>query len=174
MIRLLAVRVLAALGLLLAGVPAFAAVEIGFYSRELGGNNFPHAFIRLTGTVDSTGQAVDIAYGFTARAVTPALLFGAVSGEVMIESEARVRASDRQFRLTLTDEQYATVLRVVQQWRDLPQPSYSLGRANCIHFVAAVAAAIGLRVELVRGLMRRPRSFLIHQRGLNEGRVSPG
>ena len=32
-------------------VPALAAVEIAFYSRELGGNNFPHAFVRLMGLV---------------------------------------------------------------------------------------------------------------------------
>src|SRR5512141_201286 len=43
---------------LLLGVqtPAAAAVEIAFYSRELGGNNFPHAFVALHGIVDSTGE----------------------------------------------------------------------------------------------------------------------
>lgn len=153
--------------------PALAAVELAFYSRELGGNNFPHAFVRLTGTVDSTGEQVDVSYGFTARTVSPAILFGSVAGEVLIESEARVRASDRQFRLTLTDAQYRTVMAVVEEWRGRPQPSYNLGRANCIHFVAAVASALGLNVELVPRLMRRPRSFLIHQRGLNTGRVTP-
>ena len=66
-------------------VPAFAAVEIGFYSRELGGNNFPHAFIQLRGTVDATGEAVDTSYGFTARAISPAILWGSVSGEVLVE-----------------------------------------------------------------------------------------
>ena len=154
--------------------PALAAVEIAFYSRELGGNNFPHAFIRLTGTVDATGEQVDTSYGFTARAVSPAILFGSVPGAVLVEGEARIRASDRQFRLTLSDDQYRTVMAVVDEWRNRPQPSYNLGRANCIHFVAAVASALGLRVELVPRLMRRPRSFLIHQRELNQGRVTPG
>ena len=153
--------------------PAFAAVEIAFHSRELGGS-FPHAFIRLRGTLDATGEAVDISYGFTARAVSPAILFGPVSGEVFIEGEARVRDSDRQFRLTLTDDQYRAVLAVVDEWRNRPQPSYSLSRANCIHFVAAIASALGLTVELVPRLLRRPRSFLIHQRELNRGRVTPG
>jgi hypothetical protein len=159
---------------LLAGVhaPALAAVEIAFHSRELGGS-FPHAFIRLSGTLDATGEPVDTAYGFTARAVSPAILFGPVSGEVFVESEARIRDSDRQFHLNLTDDQYHTVMAVVEQWRNRPQPSYSLSRANCIHFVAAVASALGLNVELVPRLMRRPRSFLIHQRELNLGRVTP-
>lgn len=156
----------------LAATPAIAAVEIAFHSRELGGS-FPHAFIRLTGALDASGEPVDIAYGFTARAVSPAILFGPVSGEIFVESEARVRSSDRQFHLTLTDEQYRIVMTVVDEWRNRPQPSYSLNRANCIHFVAAVAAALGLNVELVPRLMRRPRSFLIHQRELNVGRVTP-
>src|SRR5688500_12836683 len=58
--------------LLLCGLPAqaLAAVEIAFYSRELGGNNFPHAFVALHGTVDATGEAVDTSYGFTAKSVT--------------------------------------------------------------------------------------------------------
>jgi len=153
--------------------PAIAAVEIAFHSRELGGS-FPHAFVRLLGTLDATGEAVDISYGFTARTVSPAILFGSVPGEVFVEGEARVRNSDRQFRLTLTDDQYRAVVAVVEEWRNRPQPSYSLSRANCIHFVAAIASALGLTVELVPRLMRRPRSFLIHQRELNLGRVTPG
>ena len=65
-------------------------------------------------------------------------------------------------------------MRVVEEWRTRPQPSYNLSRANCIHFVAAIASALGLRTELVPRLMRRPRSFLIHQRELNAGRVTAG
>lgn len=166
-------RLLLAL-LLAAGLagPAAAAVDIAFHSRELGGS-FPHAFIHLTGTVDATGEPVDVAYGFTATAVSPAILFGPVRGEIFIEGEARVRASDRQFHLVLTDEQYRTVMAVVEEWRNRPQPSYSLSNANCIHFVAAVASALGLQIELVPRLMRRPRSFLVHQRELNVGRVIP-
>jgi len=172
LLRLIARLVLFAALLLTPHTHALAAVEIAFHSRELGGS-FPHAFIRLTGTLDATGEAVDVAYGFTARAVSPAILFGPVAGEVFVESAARVRNSDRQFRLTLTDDQYRAVMVMVEEWRNRPQPSYSLNRANCIHFVAAVGSALGLTIELVPRLMRRPRSFLIHQRGLNEGRVIP-
>jgi hypothetical protein len=164
---------LAALVLGLHG-PAFAAVELSFYSRELGGNNFPHAFIRLVGTDDATGEAVDTSYGFTARAVSPAILFGSVAGEVLVEGEARIRASDRQFHLTLSDAQYRTVMGVVEEWRTRAQPSYNLNRANCVHFVAAIATALGLRVETPQRLMKRPRSFLQHIRSLNEGAVTTG
>ena len=72
------------LALLLLGfqTPASAAVEIAFYSREMGGNNFPHAFVTLKGIVDATGEEVDTSLGFTAKTVTPAILFGSVAGEV--------------------------------------------------------------------------------------------
>ena len=155
--------------LLLCGLaaPASAAVEIAFYSRELGGNNFPHAFVHLNGNVDATGEAVDIAYGFTARHVSPGILFGSVAGEVVIETPRQIARSDRQFALTLSDSQYRAVLAIVEQWRSRPQPSYNLNRGNCVHFVADLARAVGLRVENHRRLMRRPRSFLQHVLSLN-------
>lgn len=146
---------------------ALAAVEIAFYSRELGGNNFPHAFVTLKGTLDSTGEAVDTSYGFTAKAVTPAILLGSVAGEVVVEGERQVARSDRQFALVLTDAQYGAVMAVVEEWRDRRQPSYNLNRRNCVHFVGELARAAGLTVEADRRLMRRPRSFLQHVRSLN-------
>jgi hypothetical protein len=147
--------------------PAAAAVEIAFYSRELGGNNFPHAFIAVKGTVDATGERVDTSYGFTAKAVTPAILFGSVAGEVVIEGGRAIARSDRQFALTLSDGRYGAVMAVVARWRGRAQPSYNLNRANCVHFVAELAEAAGLRVERIQRLMKRPRSFLQHVRALN-------
>ena len=153
--------------------PAAAAVEIAFYSRELGGNNFPHAFVALRGTLDSTGEPVDLSYGFTAKSVTPALLFGSVAGEVVIEGERQIERSDRQFALTLTDGQYHAAVAVVEEWRNRRQPSYNLNRRNCVHFVGRIAEAIGLRVEYQRGLMRRPRAFLQHVLSLNPQLAAP-
>ena len=158
---------LAALLATLGATPAAAAVEIAFYSRELGGNNFPHAFVSLRGTVDATGERVDTSYGFTARAISPAILFGSVSGEVLVEGPRQIARSDRQFTVTLSDAQYRAVLGVVATWRSRPQPSYNLNRRNCVHFVGELAQAAGLRVEFVRDLMKKPRSFLQHVRSLN-------
>jgi len=154
--------------------PAWAAVEVAFYSRELGGNNFPHAFVVLNGTVDATGEAVDTSLGFTAKAVTPAILFGSVGGEIVVEGERQIARSDRQFAVTLTDAQYAEVMAVVERWRNRAQPSYNLSRRNCIHFVGEVAAAAGLRVDYPRNLLRRPRSFLQHVRSLNPQLATTG
>lgn len=159
--------------LILLPAQAWAAVEIAFYSRELGGNNFPHAFVTVKGTVDATGEAVDTSYGFTAKAVSPAILLGSVAGEVVVEGERQVARSDRQFAVTLTDAQYAAVMAVVERWRTRGQPSYNLSRRNCIHFVGEIAQAAGLRVEYPRQLMRRPRSYLQHVRGLNPQLQAP-
>src|SRR5204862_341218 len=126
---------LLALTLFVFHAPAAAAVEIAFYSRELGGNNFPHAFVALRGTVDATGEAVDTSYGFTAKAVTPALLFGSVPGEVVVEGERQIARSDRQFALTLSDERYAALMAVIERWRDAPQPPRrrrTIGRSSRI------------------------------------------
>ena len=152
-----------------AWTPAAAAVEISFYSRELGGNNFPHAFIRLTGALDATGETVDTSLGFTAKAITPALLLGSVAGEVVVEGPRQIARSDRQFALTLSDERFRAVMAVVERWRSRAQPSYNLNRRNCIHFVGEIAEAVGLRVVYERRLLRRPRSFLQHVRSLNPG-----
>ena len=160
-------RFLAFLLLLGGQAPAAAAVEIAFYSRELGGNNFPHAFVALHGIVDGTGERVDTTYGFTAKAVTPAILFGSVAGEVVVEGRREIARSDRQFALSLSDERYRAVMAVVERWRGRRQPSYNLNRANCVHFVAELAEAVGLRVERVQRLMKRPRSSLQHVRSLN-------
>lgn len=160
----LAFAVLLALG---AVAPADAAVSIAFYSRELGGNNFPHAFVVIDGTLDATGAYVHESYGFTAKAVTPLILFGSVAGEVIDESPHQVERSTRQFSVTMTDSQYGAVVSEVQRWRELDQPSYNLNRRNCIHFVAALAAAVGLRVDYPHRLMKRPRSYLEHIRAIN-------
>ena len=164
---------LAALAALLLSSPAAAAVEIAFYSRELGGNNFPHAFVTLRGTIDATGEAVDTSYGFTAKAVSPAILFGSVPGEVVVEGPRQIERSNRQFSLRLSDQRFRAVMAVVEAWRATPQPSYNMNRRNCVHFVAELAAASGLRVEHPARLMKRPRSFLQHIRLLNPG-VSSG
>ena len=170
-------RLITRLGLALAAFvslagPAAASVEISFYSRELG-TNFPHAFVVLRGNVDATGEPVDTNLGFTAHSVTPALLFGAVRGEVESVDAGYIARSNRKFAVTLTDEQYRRVLAVAEDWRNVPQPNYRLRTHSCVHFVSAIAAAIGLRVDNQQRLMNRPRSFLERVRALNPQLAAP-
>jgi hypothetical protein len=148
-------------------VPSAASVEISFYSREMNGDNFPHAFVALRGTVDGTGAPVDTSFGFTAKAITPAILFGSVGGQVVVEGANQIARSDRQFSIVLTDAQYGAALAVIERWRNRPQPSYNMNRRNCVHFVGEIAQAIGLKVEFPSRLMKKPRSYLQHLRALN-------
>src|SRR5688500_4735171 len=100
--------------LLLCWPAALAAqVEIHFFSKDLG-SSFPHAFVRLTGTIDSTGQAIDTNYGFTAVRVSPAILGGAVPGKIQTVDAKYVSRSQLHFSLSLSEEQYRSVLAVVE------------------------------------------------------------
>jgi len=146
--------------------PAGAAVTVSFYSHDFG-DRFPHAFITLKGTLDATGQAVDLNYGFTATAVSPAILWGPVKGHVQTKDEAYIGKSDRQFSVTVDDATYAQVLTKVQQWQDRDQPSYSLGKGNCVHFVMELAEVVGLKVNRKSKFFKKPKSFLLEVKGLN-------
>ena len=156
--RMLAGALLAALALAMPAA-ASAAVEITFYAREFG-SQFPHGFVTLAGTPDRGGDRIDTNYGFTATHVTPAILFGSVRGTVEPVSAGYTRGSEAHFALNLTDEEYDRVTATVERYRALDQPSYSLNRRNCVHFIADVAAALGMRAEVPRNLTRRPRSFI--------------
>lgn len=169
MARLL--RPLLALCLLVAALPAQAAVTITFWSHEFG-NSFPHAFITLRGVPDAGGAPVDANYGFTAKSVTPALLFGSVPGEVEPSKPAYIAGSDAQFSVVLTDAQYAQVLALIAAWDEKTGDGrYSLNRRNCVHFVKEAARIAGL-TDLDRPrLMKKPRSYLRSIGEANAARV---
>jgi hypothetical protein len=151
---------LAAALLAILAVPAAAAVQITFYSHELG-SSFPHAFVVVQGNLDRGGERIDEDYGFTAKSISPAILMGAVKGEVVTDNSASYTAhSDKHFTLTISDAEYDRAMATVERWRTMAQPSYDLGSRNCIHFVAQIAASIGMKADTPRKLMRRPRSYL--------------
>lgn len=148
--------------LLLAAAPAAAAVTITFYSHELG-SSFPHAFVTMAGAPDRGGPAVNVDYGFSAKTISPAILWGRVSGEVISDhGAAYIRGSDRHFSLILSDEDYDRVMATIARWRASPQPSYDLGTHNCVHFVADLARSVGMAADTPKALMKKPRSYLEH------------
>jgi hypothetical protein len=165
-------RCLAALSLILATLvmspAAQAAVQVHFYSREFG-NQFPHAFIIVEGTLDATGEKVAANYGFTAASVTPAVLMGAVKGYVQALKPAYIAKADRQFTITLDDAGYARLMERVAQWQARKQPAYNLNKANCVHFVMELAEVTGLKVNRASKFFKKPRSFLQEVLGLNPG-----
>lgn len=150
---------LAAALLALTAAPGWAAVSITFYSKELGAS-FPHAFVTLEGSLDRGGARIEEDYGFTAKTISPAILWGKVSGEVITDHTiSYIKGSDRHFTVALTDAEYDRVMATIARWRSARQPSYDLDRHNCVHFIAELAAAIGMAPD-TRKLMKKPRSFL--------------
>jgi len=153
------IALLAAALLALTAAPAWAAVSITFYSKELGAS-FPHAFVIVEGSLDRGGPRIEEDYGFTAKTISPAILWGKVAGEVITDhTPSYVKGSDRHFTVTITDAEYDRAMATVARWRSARQPSYDLDRHNCVHFVAELATSIGLTAD-TRRLMKKPRSFL--------------
>ncbi|WP_425228206.1 hypothetical protein [Sphingomonas sp.] len=170
--RKLLLRVFAALFLALSVAPAAqAAVTITFWSHEFG-TRFPHAFFTLRGVPDAGGPSIDRIYGFTARSVSPALLFGSVPGRVEPEPPGYVASSDAQFSVVLTDVQYGQVLALIAAWDEhTGDGHYNLNRRNCIHFVKEAARIAGLTGLDQPRLMKRPRSYLLAVQAANAGHV---
>lgn len=152
--------VLAALALALGVQPAWAAVEVTFYSHEFG-SSFPHAFIIVEGTLDRGGERISEDYGFSAKTISPAILMGRVKGEVISDHGRNyVKGSNPHFTMKLSDAEYDSLIGTVRRWRALKQPSYDLGKQNCVHFVGELAASLGMKAKAVKGLMKKPGSYL--------------
>lgn len=154
----------------LSQLPATVHAEVlaTFYSHDFG-DHFPHAFVRLKGTVDSTGEAVDTNYGFTAVNVSPAILMGSVKGMIETKDAKYVGKSNPHFTLRLSDAQYAKLKAHVEQWRNLPGKSYNLNKRNCVHFVMEAAALLGLTVNRQSKFFKKPKSFTLELMKLNPG-----
>ena len=146
-----------------------AAVEIHFHSfnGSVLFGRFPHTFIVLDGTLESTGEVINENYGFSARETTSAVLRGPVEHMVLAESERNVRRTNRHFSMTITDAQYRQIVAEVRRWQNAPGKYYDLDTRNCIHFVGTMARMLGLRVEYPKNMLRRPKKWLNHITTLN-------
>jgi hypothetical protein len=166
------IRLLLALGALLCTVPAHAAVTMTFWSHELG-SSFPHAFFTLRGVPDAGGRPIDTSYGFTAGALTPAILLGTVAGKLEVGARGYIASSDARFSVVLTDAQYVQVRALAAAWDAKTGDSrYNLNKRNCIHFVKEAARTIGLTGLDHPKLMKRPRSYLLAVAAANRATVT--
>ncbi len=145
---------------------AHAEVTATFYSHDFG-DHFPHGFVKLKGTVDSTGEAVDTNFGFTAVSVSPAILMGSVKGMIETKDAKYIASSNPHFTLRLSDTEYAKLIAFVEEWRNLPGKSYSLNKRNCVHFVMEAAALLGLNVNRQSKFFKKPKSFILETMQLN-------
>jgi hypothetical protein len=153
----------------LSQLPGSAQAEVvaTFYSHDFG-DHFPHAFVKLKGTVDSTGQSVDTNYGFTAVSVSPAILMGSVRGMIETKDAKYIASSNPHFSVTLSDAEYQRFMVFVDSWRNLPGKSYNLGKRNCVHFAMEAAALLGLSVNRQSKFFKKPKTFLLEVMGLNK------
>ena len=160
---------LALLFALLWSGPALAEVRIHFHSFNgsvlIG--RYPHTFIVLEGTLDSTGEVINENYGFTAKKVSPAILSGPVYHDISVEKPKYLKKTNRHFSLTITDDQYRRIREEVEAWRNAPGKYYDLEKRNCIHFVGKMAEILGLTVDYPEKMLRRPKKWLNHIAGLN-------
>jgi len=155
---------LAAAAVLALSSAASAEVTLTFYSHHFGtyglGVTFPHAYIRLSGTTKSDSKPVNANFGFTAQTISPSILWEPVEGFIISMPDDYMAMSQPHLSLPISDEQYRSVLAIVDHWRKYPQPSYSLDSKNCVTFVRDIAIALRLPASKDAKFIRDPRGFL--------------
>ncbi len=143
---------------------ARAEVTLTFYSHHFGtyglGITFPHAYVRLSGTTGANAKPVKANFGFTAQTISPSILWDSVEGYVISMPDDYIAMSQPHLSLPISDEQYRSVLAVVDRWRKYPQPSYTLDTRNCVTFVKEIALALKLPASNDAKFIRNPREFL--------------
>jgi hypothetical protein len=155
---------LAAGTLLALASAASAEVTLTFYSHHFGtyglGVTFPHAYVRLSGTTKADANPVNANYGFTAQTISPSIMWEPVEGFVISMPDDYMAMSQPHLSLPISDEQYRSVLAIVDRWRKYPQPSYNLNSKNCVTFVREIAIALRLPASNDVKFIRSPREFL--------------
>jgi len=155
---------LAAGTLLALASAASAEVTLTFYSHHFGtyglGVTFPHAYVRLSGTTKADAKPVNANFGFTAQTISPSIMWEPVEGYVISMPDDYMAISQPHLSLPISDEQYRSVLAIVDRWRKYPQPSYSLDSKNCVTFVRDIAIALRLPASNDAKFIRDPRGFL--------------
>jgi hypothetical protein len=156
---------LLAAGILLALASAASAeVTLTFYSHHFGtyglGVTFPHAYVRLSGTTKADAKPVNANYGFTAQTISPSIMWEPVEGFVISMPDDYMAMSQPHLSLPISDEQYRSVIVIVDRWRKYPQPSYNLDSKNCVTFVREIAIALRLPASNDVKFIRSPREFL--------------
>lgn len=158
------IRFLLALAALLLPLGAARAdVDVRFYSRDLG-EVFPHAFFEVEGPGVPKQN-----YGFTAKTISPAILWGPVAGKIVHMEPPYIANSRHHFTLRISDAQHARLMALVEQWRTRKSPSYDLYKANCVSFVADAVRLLGLKTNPNTRFKGKPKSFLLEVEQLNPG-----
>lgn len=148
---------------------AFAQVTISFHSfnGSVLFGRYPHTFVVMQGTLETTGEKVNENYGFSAKRVGPAVLNGPVEHGIYTEKQKYIDSTNRHFTLPISDAQYWKIRAEVDKWRNAPGKFYDLDTRNCIHFVGAIAEVVGVKIAYPKDMLRRPKAWLNHVTGMN-------
>ena len=151
----------------MAATPAKAEILATFYSHDFSATYFPHAFIRVQGTIEETGEEIDTNYGFTAKSTSPGILFGSVKHMMETKKIGYVNKSDAHFTLRLDDTGYAKLMALVEEWANIEGKGYNLKKRNCVHFAMEMAALFDLDVNRKSKFFKKPKSFMKELMELN-------
>jgi len=170
--RLIAFFALAAV--FLAPHAAQAQVRVSFYSHPWGMARtgyiyFPHAFI----VVEPDGPSVSLSsrqsFGFTPVDTAIVMVTKHGRGMIIPQDERYRGVSVLHFSVEISDEQYVTLERGIDAWKDNGDP-YDLHTRNCISFVAQMARLVDLKVGDVHTL--DPAAFLESVKQANLARIN--
>src|SRR5262249_44141362 len=81
-------------------------------------------------------------------------------GAVVSMPDDYIAMSQPHLSLPISDEQYRSVLAVIDRWRKYPQPSYNLDTHNCVTFVREIAIALRLPASNNVKFIHSPKEFL--------------
>lgn len=151
--------------LFLAPHHAYADVDLTFYSHDFG-SEFPHAFVEAKGTLND-GTVIDEDFGFTAKHISPRVLLGSVKGSIKAPPAAYKASSNPQFRITVSDEVYQSIVLHRETWQVGKKRNYNLNKRNCVHYVGEVLKLTGLVTNLNSSNFKKPKSFLREVLSLN-------
>lgn len=162
-----------ALSFALAGV-AMADTTVAFYShgwgvRMDGFMYFPHAFV-VVRRDGPDGARSEASYGFTAVSQGPDALAGPTRGIVKPAAETYRKQAALHFTVSATDAEYQAMQAVIAAWGGPGAAPYDLRRHDCVDFVAALAAALDLKLPAAYGI--DPAKFLEQVRRLNADRIT--
>lgn len=145
-------------------LPQLAQAQVRVSFQSFNGSwmvgRYPHTFVVLQGTLDSTGAAINENYGYTAKHATPAVLSGPVEGMIYIEEPKYISSTNHHFTVPISDALYHRIVEEMRTWRDAPGKTYSLDHHNCVHFVARIAELVGLKADVPQTMVRRPKMWL--------------
>ena len=121
----------------------------------------PATILKSLAGITVDGKPVEESYGFTAKTITPALLWGPVPGRIDLTTKGYMAASNKLWSVIVPDEAYPRLKALVQRYAVKPGSIYRMNERNCVHFVAEAASVIGMRLPDGHGMMKRPTSYMM-------------